>query len=129
MIKQWEKLTNKIAEQFLIKYFDIQKEDIEEGIDWEWVNNSVGSIIYFADYYIDFSSVLECLNKDVDKDKYHEWYHWCLENHPQYISLQSFVWGASELKQKEEEQIKLLKNRVKLAEEELKNAIENFKWK
>jgi len=39
MIKQWEKLTNKIAEQFLIKYFDIQKEDIEEGIDWEWVNN------------------------------------------------------------------------------------------
>lgn len=87
-------ITDKVVEYWIEKYFDLQPTD---DLDWEWVNGDVGSTFYFADYYIDFSTVLECLNKEVPADKFFSYYDWNLEHHPRFISLQAFVWGAAEI--------------------------------
>lgn len=119
-LKSWESLTNKITEQFIIKYFNLEED---EELDYCWIGDDVGSVLSFADYFISFSDIKLCLEKDIPIDKFFSWYDWCLEHHPEYINLQHFVWGAAEIKKKEREHLKLLKKRVKLAEEELKKYI------
>lgn len=103
LLNKWETLTNEIVELWIIDFFELDEEDIEDGVDYDWVGNSVGGVLCFADYFFNMEDIKLCIEKDIDKDKFFEWYYWNLENHPQYINLQSFVWGVAEVKQKEEE--------------------------
>lgn len=122
LILAHKEVSDKIVVYWIKQYFNILYEE-EEQLDWEWINEDVGSVFCFADYYVDFATVLECINKDIDVEKFHNWYDWCLENHPKYINLQSFIWGAAEVLEKE---LDRKKKAVKAAEEVLKRAIEEY---
>lgn len=123
MIDSYESFTNRLTEEFIVKYFELEEEDTEDGIVFYWVGGEVGGVFEFADYYINFSDVIFCLKNKVCIDKYFSYYYWNLNNHPNFINLQSFIWGASEIKQDILAKKKLA---VERAEEVLKIAIEDY---
>jgi hypothetical protein len=118
IVKQWESITNNLVEIFLIKYFELEEEGIP--LDYYWVGDDVGGILEFADYFFNLGDIKLCLEKDVPKDKFFAWYDWCLENPNEYINLQSFILGAAEVRQKQQEKLKRLKESIKFAKEVLK---------
>jgi len=125
-IEEWRKLTNKITENWIIKYFELFDEDFEDGIDYTWVGDDTGFIFEFADYYVNFSEVLDCYKHNVSKDQFHNWYEYCLENQFVNISLAKFILSPEEKAQKEAEELKRLKDNVDFAEKELEKAMENY---
>lgn len=122
LLKQWESTTNKLIEVFLIKYFELEDEDMP--LDYYWIGGDVGGVLEFADYYFNLGDIKLCLEKDIPKEKFFAWYHWCLEEHDEHINLQSFVWGAAEIKQKE---IEDLEERIKFIEERLDEQLKRYK--
>ena len=114
-------VVEKIVEYWITKYFKLNKEDVKDGIDWNWSNQDIGGIFYFADYYISFSTILECLNKNVEVEKYHDWYNYTVNNPNNYINLHSYLWGYLDIQQAELERSR---KAVEDAKETLRLAIE-----
>lgn len=119
-ILRWTNLTNEIIEQWIKDYFEIEED---ETIYFDWVN--LGSVFYFADYYIDMKDVLECRRLDVASDVWHRYYEFCLETESK-ISLEDFILSPKKLKEKEEKHLEELKERLKLAEKLLKEALDKY---
>lgn len=120
LIRRWRALTDEIVETWISTTFNIPDN---EDVDWEWVNDDVSGIICFADYYIGFGDILECLKKDIPQEKFLEYYDWNLENYPKHINLNSFIVGAADIKQDELER---LKEKVEIAQKGLERAIEKY---
>lgn len=87
-IKQWQKLSNQITETWIRNYFEIEKD---EELDYYWVAEDVGSILCFADYYINFNDILKCFTLNISREQFFNWYHYCLENQYVNISLSKYV--------------------------------------
>jgi hypothetical protein len=122
-IQTWKRLTNRITEQFIRDYFEIE---VEEEIDISWVSDDVGSVFEFAGMYFNFSDVLDCYKYKISKEQLFGWYDFCLENQFVNISLARFILSPQEKKEQEEKQLSQLKERVKLAEKEFKEALEKY---
>ena len=122
-IAKWINLTNEITEQWLRDYFEIQED---EEIYFDWVANDVGGVFSFADYWISFENVLECYKLDVKKEDFFDWYDRCLENQSFTLSLSNFILSPKERKEAEKKHLEELKDRVRSAEETLKQALENY---
>ena len=122
-IEKWRVLTNKITENWIRQYFEIE-EDEEVSVDW--VSDEVGSIFEFADMYFNFSNVLDCYKYNISKEQLTNWYDFCLSNQFVNISLARFILSPQEKKEQEEKQLVQLKERVELAEKEFKEAIERY---
>lgn len=122
-IAKWINLTNEITEQWLRDYFEIQED---EEIYFDWVANDVGTIFEFADYFFDFNTVLKCYELEISKEQLFQWYDFCLSNHSVNISLAKFILSPKERKEAEEKHLEELKDRVRSAEETLKQALENY---
>ena len=119
----WRKLTDKITVKFIEKYFDCKIKDV----DWWWVNQDIGSVFFIADYWFNFSDAVYCLENNVDKNKFFEWYNTSLEmstNGSSWVNLHHFLMIPEEKTKKEEEYLAMLKERVIFAEEELRKALE-----
>src|SRR5690349_19233445 len=115
MIDKYKKLVNKIVEYFIKSYFDLESKD------FYWVSNN---IIFFGDYYIDFYDIIYCLENIVDKDKYFQYYAWCLDNYgKEDLTLRQWLLEPEERKRQEELYLNELKERVKTAEKELNDYI------
>lgn len=92
-ILDWERITNKITEQWIWEYFEL---DIDEDVSIDWIGSDVGGIFEFADMFISFQNILDCYKHKVSKEKFHEWYWWCLDNQSVNISLSKFILSAEE---------------------------------
>jgi len=125
-ILEWQRLTNQITEQWIVEYFELSKEDSASGIDYYWVANDVGTIFEFADYFFDFNTVLKCYELEISKEQLFQWYDFCLSNHSVNISLAKFILSPQEKKEQEEKHLEELKDRVRSAEETLKQALDKY---
>lgn len=123
---KYNSISNDIVKYWIIKYFNLSSEDIKEGIDFEWVTD-VGGILFFADYYIGFNDVLDCLNKKIAVDDYHNWYDYILTEPYINISLAKFILSPEEKAKKEAEDLQRLKENVDFAKKEFKKALKNYK--
>jgi len=121
-ILDWNRITNEITEMWIREYFDISEEEV----DYFWVNDDVGEVFFFADYYISFTNVLDCYKHNVTKEQFLAWYYFCLENHSVNISLTKYILSPEEKSEAEKKHINELKQRVESAEKEFKEAIENY---
>lgn len=122
--EKWEKLTNKLTEQFIRDYFEIEED---EDIQIDWVANDIGGVFEFADMYFNFDTVLKCYELGVSKEQLFQWYDWCIENQFVNISLARFILSPKERKEQEEKHLAELRYRVEMAQKELEQAIEHFK--
>lgn len=120
-IKKWEKITKEITEQFLLDYFE------DDNPDYYYVANEVGGVFGYADYYFNFSDVLKCYELGVTKEQLIEWYDFCLENQKVNISLAKYILSPREREEQHKKHLAEVKERVRVAEEELKKAIEEHK--
>jgi hypothetical protein len=125
-IEEWRKLTNQITEKWIADYFELDGEDIEDGISFDWIGDSVGGIFEFADLFINFSEILDCYKHNITREQFMNWYEYCLDNQFVNISLAKFILSPEEKAQKEAEDLKRLKQNVAFAEKEFKKAMENY---
>ena len=119
-ITAWEKMTNNITETFLYDYFD----DVNPS--YFWVGEEVGGILNYGDYWFNFSDILTCYKLRITEEQLINWYDFCLGNHSVNISLAKFILSPQERKEAEEKHLEELKDRVRSAEETLKQALENY---
>lgn len=124
-IRLWEKSTNEIAEQWIIDYFELSEEEVASGIDYYWIGDEFAKVFEFADYYIDFSNVLDCYKLNVSKEQFFDWYNKTVESNLE-LSLSDFMISPKKLKEKEEKHLKELKNRLEYAENELFKALNQY---
>ena len=124
LVKKWEFSTNEVLKSFLIKYFELEDGELYKN-DYFWVGNEIGGVCNFGDYYINFTDMVFCLANDVPIKKFFEWYDWCLET-SEFMNLNSFLMGASKVKELEEQHLEKLRVKVSQAEEQLKEALKNY---
>lgn len=122
-IKKFKSLTNEITENWIRDYFEVEED---EEIYFDWVANDVGGVFDFADYWFDFNTVLKCYELNISKENLFLWYDFCLSNHSINISLAKFILSPEEKKEQEEKHLEELKDRVRSAEETLKQALEKY---
>lgn len=119
-IDKWKKLSNKITEQFLYDYFD------DKLPFWWWVNDEEGTILCYGDYFISFDTILTCYKLEITFEQFINWYDFCLSNQSVNISLAKYILSPQERKEAGEKHLEELKNRVELAEKEVKKALEEY---
>ena len=122
----WNRLTNEITESWIVKYFELDEEEKTSGLDYDWVNDEVGTIFQFADYFFNFNDILTCYKLNITKEQLFSWYDFCLSNHYVNISLAKYIISPEEKIKKEEEHLQELKQRVIFAEEAFKKALEEY---
>lgn len=76
--------------------------------------------------YFNFDTVLKCYELGISKENLFLWYDWCLDNQSVNISLAKFILSPQERKEAEEKHLEELKDRVRSAEETLKQALEKY---
>jgi len=126
-IGEWRKLTNQITEKWIVEYFQLSEEDIEDGVGYTWIGGNTGFMFEFADYYVSFNDVLDCYKHNITREQFHNWHEYCHENQFVNISLVKFILSPEEKAKKESEELKRLKENVDFAEKEFKKAMENYK--
>ena len=119
-ILKWEQKTTEITETFLYDYFD----DVNPS--YFWVCEEVGGILNYGDYWFNFSDILTCYKLSITEEQLINWYDFCLDNHSVNISLAKFILSPKERKEAEEKHLEELKDRVRSAEETLKQALEKY---
>ena len=87
-IKQWKELTDKMTRQWIKQYFGLEED---EEITVDWVAEDVGGIFEFADYYFNFSNILDCYKYNISRESLFLWYDYCLENQFVNISLARYL--------------------------------------
>lgn len=122
-IRLWQKSTNEITENWIRDYFEVEED---EDIQIDWVANDFGGVFEFADMYFNFDTVLKCYELGISKENLFLWYDWCLDNQSVNISLAKFILSPQERKEAEEKHLEELKDRVRSAEETLKQALEKY---
>ena len=125
-IEDWRKLTNKITKQWIVEYFELSEEDIEDGIDYTWIGDDTGFIFEFADMFIGFNDILDCYKHNISKEDFHNWYQYCLDNQFVNISLAKFILSPEEKAKKETEDLQRLKENVDFAKKELEKALQRY---
>jgi hypothetical protein len=118
-VTKWKDITNSLTEFWIRRYFQLDKD---KEVDFFWVE--IGGVFCFADYWVDFNTVLYCLENNVEEDKFFDWYDHCILVGGG-VSLKNFLLSPQKRLEQEQKYIAELKERVKFAEEELHKAIES----
>lgn len=125
-VAKWKELTNSITELWIKKYFELSDEDCEEGVDFYWIANDVGTVFEFADYYFDFGNVLDCYKYNITKEQLFSWYEYCLENQKINISLAKFILSPQEKLEKEQKELADSKERLEYANNEFQKCLNKY---
>lgn len=123
-IEEWRDLTNHITREWVRIYFEIEDD---EDVIADWVGEDVGGIFEFADYWFNFSDVLDCYKYNITKEQLFSWYSYCLNNQFINISLARFILSPQERKEQEEKELQRCKENVEFAKKELEKAMNQFK--
>ena len=124
-IRNWEKRTNEIVEDWLVEVFALEDEEV----DFWWVADSVGGVFNFGDYFVSFDAVLDYYKHDLKPEDFFNWYDFCLTNQKVNISLARFILSPQEKKEQLKKQLEQSKERLKEAEETFNKALKEFKEK
>lgn len=117
VIFTYKQSCNKLVVKWLEDYFDT------EYFDYTWIDT--GNIFQFADHYISMSTILECYKHKVSKEDFFNWYDTSLDQQTD-LSLAEFVMLPAKREEAREKYLVELKERVKTAEKELKQALEEY---
>jgi hypothetical protein len=112
---------DKVVIKWLEDYFDA------EYFDYTWVSY-YGGVFQFADYYIDMNSILECYEHKVTKEDFFKWYESSLEQLTD-LSLSDFTLLPEKREEARQKHLEDLRERVKMAEKEFKQAILEYDTK
>ena len=126
LISKWGNLTNEITENWIKDYFELEED---ESVDFYWVADDIGTIFEFADYFFNFSNVLDCYKYNISKEKLFLWYEYCLEEQFINISLANFILSPEERAKKEKESLEKVKQNVIFAEKLFKEELERYERK
>jgi hypothetical protein len=90
--QKFESVVELYVEAFLRKhgFFD---DDTGEYLEYSWAGCNIGTIIEVADRYIAFDDIRHDIDHAIPKDRFFEWYEYCLENETK-INYKSFLMGA-----------------------------------
>ena len=122
-IEEWKSLTKLITENWIRKYFEIDKN---EEITIDWMSNDVGGVFEFVDYYFDFNNVLDCQKHKITKKELFKWYDFCLSNPKIKLSLAKYILSPKERKEQEQKELQRCKENVEFAKKELEKALNNY---
>jgi hypothetical protein len=124
-IRDWEKRTNEIVENWLVKMFDLEDEEV----DYWWIADSVGGVFNFGDYFVNFDAVLEYYKHNLKPEDFFSWYDFCLTNQKVNISLAKFIISPQEKKEQLKKQLEQSKERLQQAKEEFEKSLKEFEEK
>ena len=90
--QKFESIAQLYVEAFLRKhgFFD---DDTGEYSEYSWVANDAWTILEVADRYISFDDVRDDIDNAIPKDRFFEWYDYCVENESK-INYRSFLMGT-----------------------------------
>ena len=90
--QKFESIVELYVEAFLRKhgFFD---DETGEYSEYDWVADDVGTILEVADRYISFDDIRHDIDNAIPKDRFFEWYDYCVENESK-INYRSFLMGA-----------------------------------
>lgn len=126
LISKWGNLTNEITENWIKEYFELEED---ESVDFYWVADDIGTIFEFADYFFNFSNVLDCYKYNISKESLFLWYDYCLEEQFVNISLAKFILSPEERTKKEKESLEKTKENLTFAHELFNNELEKYEIK
>jgi hypothetical protein len=124
LISKWGNLTNEITENWIKEYFELEED---ESVDFYWVADDIGTIFEFADYFFNFSNVLDCYKYNISKESLFLWYDYCLEEQFVNISLAKFILSPEEKAKKEKESLEKTKENLFFAEKLFNKELEKYK--
>lgn len=122
-IEEWKSLTKLITENWIRKYFEIDKN---EEITIDWMGNDVGGVFEFGDYYFDFNNVLDCQKHKITKKELFKWYDFWLSNSKIKLSLVRYILSPKERKEQEQKELQRCKENVEFAKKEFEKALNNY---
>ena len=76
-LKNWEKATQELVDEFTHKYLD-RPWDSDFGGDY-WIADEVGTVFCINEYYFGMEIVLYALRYNAPKDKLFDWYDYKME--------------------------------------------------
>lgn len=123
MIEEWNKLTDKITQEWIRKYFKIPED---EELSYYWIANQIGTVFEFADYWFDFQNVLDCYKYDISRENLFDWYDACLSDSSFSLSLKNFILKPEELKEQQRLRVHRANQALKIAEKEFKEAMQKY---
>lgn len=119
-IQDWNNLTNKITEQFIFQYFELE---LDEELEWFWIADEVGGVFEFSDYYFNFSDVLNCYKHNITKEQLFGWYEHNLTEPYVKISLSKFIISPEKRLENEQKSLQKTKQNLTFAQEEFNKAL------
>ncbi|MGA1050646.1 MAG: hypothetical protein ACO3TG_04065 [Minisyncoccia bacterium] len=73
-----KELYEQAVHQYCEQFCDLMWEDSTVYDIDDWVSNDIGGIICIADYWFNFATIKEVVDKGIDKDTVFEWYDYSL---------------------------------------------------
>lgn len=122
-INKWKILTEDIVDIFIREYFEISDD---EDVEISWVNEDIGGIFEFADYFFSFADVLACYKHNITREQLFSWYEHCLTEPYINISLSKFILSPEKRLKEEQKSLEISKNNVIFTQEELEKQISNY---
>jgi hypothetical protein len=123
LIEDWKNLTDKITKNWIGEYFELDEGD---PIMIDWVTDNIGEVFSYGDYWFSFRNILDCYKHNINREQLFLWYEHCLENEITDVSLSEFILAPEEKSRRDMQELERLKNNVKLAKEEFKNALKRI---
>ena len=127
LMKDYVDATNNILLAFCEKH-DFDYDDAKES----WVGGDVGSIACCSDFYVDLQTMIDDLTMDAVEDEFIKWYDYSMTIRTLGISpkmnYRSWLRGAPRISDEHIENVQQAHNRVKEAQKELEEYIENISY-
>ena len=86
ILKEYEKVAQKLADQFVAKYFG---KDAEV---W-WVADEVSGVLYCNDYFFNFLDMVQIIRHKYPKDRMFEYYNYameCIDKQKNPVSIKNY---------------------------------------
>lgn len=122
-INKWKVLTDEITEMWIREYFEIGED---EEVSYDWVCDDIGTVFCFADYWFNFSDVLDCYKHKITKEQLFDWYYYILTEPYINISLAKYILSSEEKDKKEKESLERSIKNLEMAQEEFNKAMEKY---
>ena len=97
VIDNWEEATQKLAIHFVHTYF----EEPEYLVDWWWVADNIGDVLFVNDYWFQLERIVEAIISDATFEQLTDYYEYEYEHSqsdncgiPPPINFKNYLKGA-----------------------------------
>lgn len=89
-VQNYENACEDIVKEFLSIYLvDLEEDYTLEDIDWWWIADGVGEVMYVDDYFFGIHDMVTALRLDIPKEIFFAWYEKSIEEEKS-INLSSY---------------------------------------